>query len=161
MQSQSPIFTFSKTGVLDVGEFATVRVAPWDSSNMGNYNMLTLDVDGIVPGMNLFAVRLFEFPTGTGLPFAFQEVQAKDRSAIPTSNLLLVDGQTAIQVGSGVVLDERVTSLTSGVLSGWRLPRGVSGGREWVAQIQNLGPNPGPILFGLNLTLRLSVDGSL
>lgn len=164
MQNQAPIFSFSKIGALASGDAANIRVAPWESSNLGNYNAVKLDVEALIPGLTLFSLRLFEFPSGTGLPFAFEAVQNYDRSApLPPANLHLVDGQTAVTLGSGVVLRETFGGIQPIVMRDWLLPRGPSLGREWVVSIMNNDPTPNApaLVFSVNLTLTLLVLGSL
>lgn len=164
MHNQAPVYSFSKVGALVPGDVANIRVAPWDSSNLGNYNAVKLDVDALIPGLTLFSVRLFEFSTGTGLPFAFEAVQNTDRSApIPPANLHLVDGQTTVTLGQGVVLRETFGGIQPIVMRDWILPRGPENGREWVVSIMNNDPTPNApaLVFSVNLTLTLLVRGSL
>lgn len=164
MLNQAPIFSFSKIGALAPGDAATIRIAPWESSNLGNYNAVKLDVEALIPGLSLFSVRLFEFPSGTGLPFAFEAVMDKDRSApLPPANLQLVDGQTLVSVGPGVALQETYGAVQPIVMRDWLLPRGPTGGREWVVALMNNDPEPlaPPRTFSVNLTLTLLVRGSL
>lgn len=164
MHNQAPVYSFSKIGGLLPGEVATIRVAPWDSSNLGNYNAVKLDVEALIPGLTLFSVRLFEFPNGTGQPFAFAEVQNTDRSApVPPASLHLVDDQTTVTPGQGVVLRETFGGIQPVVMRDWILPRGPANGREWVVSIMNNDqtPNAPTRVFSVNLTLTLLVRGSL